>query len=118
MDERQPLHQVGREDIVAHRKVDTDIRRGKRSDGCKVGRMLGGSHPLTITAVRSAPHGDLAVAPPLRSYPLHDIRTILALADEGLEHALRIAATPRVDGQKRKTVGCEVNRFVVITLAN
>ncbi len=114
--EREPLHVVGREDVIAHRKIDACVGRGNRHDGGKMGRELLGRGPLIIARVGTTPHRDFAVAIRLPRQPLHDVVAVVGLLEERFELPLGIAPAAHIDAEKWITVRRKIHTPVVIAL--
>ncbi len=116
--ERQPLHQVRRCDVAAHRKVDAGVRRSDRHDRRQVRRKFLGGGPLVVARIRPAPHRDLAVAIRLLGQPFDHVVTVARFLDERPELAFGVTAAANVDSQERIAIRREVDAAVVVALRN
>src|SRR5580658_7486516 len=70
---REPLLDVGRENIVLERKIHTGMRRSSGDNRCEMRRKLFEDRPLIKSRIRPAPHRHFPVAIRLLREPLDDV---------------------------------------------
>src|SRR5690348_4323996 len=86
----EPLDQIRKENVVPHRKIDSDIWRSDRDDALQLGGPFGRGGPLRVPRVGSTPHRDFSTAERLGRKPANDVATISATLQERRERAVRI----------------------------
>ena len=107
--QREPLHVISHPDVVVRWIIEAGMRGGGRNNGRQVRREFLRRCPLIEARIRTAPHGDLAIAKWLLRQPLNDVVSIARFICERLKLAAGISAAANIDQREPVTMRGEVS---------